>query len=127
MKMRLALAALVALLSVPATAEAVTERVVTDPADSGSIRANGCEVTKNRDHSVTVNCPVGHSAVLSWSVIGSTEPHAAISSAQPCRYQPTVRDLGRFHASDHLYRITQRVHHNVVISMEATFGGLTGP
>jgi hypothetical protein len=121
-KIRLPLiVALLAALGLPAVAQASLKRV-TDHADAGSVKANGCQVTKAADHSLSVRCPAGHAAVISWGVLGPALPHVSVSSKHPCRYQPHVRDMGRFHGNDHVYKITQRVHHNTIVSMTATFG-----
>jgi hypothetical protein len=120
------LVALVAALSVPGVAYGYIHRT-TMHGDDATVTANGCKVTRNADHSITVACPAGHWAKLTWNVVGQMQPYAAVD-CQPhtCSHLPAVRNLGRLHAADYLYRVTELIHHNRLVSMTATFGGYGG-
>jgi hypothetical protein len=121
----LLLAALPAALSVPGVAYGSIHRV-TLHGDDATVTANGCRVTKNADHSITFACPAGHWAKLTWNVIGQTQPRAAVDcQPQACFHLPAVREVGRLHANDNIYRVTELIHHNRLVSMTATFGGLS--
>jgi hypothetical protein len=119
----LLLAALAAALSVPGVAYGYIHRT-TPHGDDATVTANGCKVTKNTDHSITVACPAGDWAKLTWRVIGQAQPHASVD-CQPhaCFHRPAVRRLGRLHANDYIYRVTELIHHNRLVSMTAAFGG----
>jgi hypothetical protein len=128
MRLRIAvLAVLVAALSLPVAAQAYIQRT-TSPGDGATVKANGCNATRNADHSVTIACPPGHRAKLSWTLIGRMQPNVTVD-CQPhaCFYQPSVREVGHLHANNYIYSVTELVHHNRPVSMKAVFGGLSAP
>jgi hypothetical protein len=87
-----------------------------------SRHANGCQVIKNADHSVSVRCPVGVWTTLRWSFLGHGAATATVDClAHPCRYTPTVVNTGNSGlASFDGYVVSERVHHNRIVSMTAT-------
>jgi hypothetical protein len=125
MKLKLPLLlALIASLLMVSAAQAMILRKTVNGAEA-TVQANGCTVTKRADHSLTVACPAGHWAKLTWTMIGPNAFTYAAVDCEPhaCRYQPTVHKVARLHASDYVYSVTERVHHNRIVSMTTTWGG----
>lgn len=118
MRGRLGIALVLGALLVPAVARA---NVATHTAlgDWATVTANGCRVTKNPDHSISVACPRGHWAKLQWHFLG-TGPVAAVTvaAAHRCRFSAHAQDLGRsgIKNSD-AYVVTEPVHHTRIDSV----------
>jgi hypothetical protein len=114
---------LLALLALAAPVAAYASTTVTRTGDNTySVQANGCQVTKNADHSVTVHCSGSHYAALHWSFLGTSKPSVTVSAAHSLKYPLTLtRDQGRV-ANKSAYTVTQLVHDNTIYSVSATFG-----
>jgi hypothetical protein len=110
-------------LALPTTASALFG-TRSAPADEATITADGCRVTKNRDHSVTVRCPAGRWATLEWVFLGTGTQIATITCLEgPCIRKPSVTGLGRSGIKNlDGYRVIQRVQHNRVASAAVADG-----
>lgn len=114
----------VGLGAVPAQAYIISP-IHTESGDQAQITADGCKITKNADHSVSVRCPSGHWATFTWTEVGrgpvsSTTVDCVLHA---CARAPQVADLGRIPGvggSLHAYSVTQQVHHNRIASMTIT-------
>ncbi len=84
------------------------------------VLSQGCQVTKNPDHSIAVVCNQGKWALLRWSVSTNGSVSATVHAAHRLRYDPAVKQATI--AGQPGYTVSQRVHSNTISFVETHFG-----
>ncbi len=89
--------------------------LVRSGASATVVRGQGCQVTKNPDHSITVACSRGNWALVRWSVATNARPSVWVNSAHPLSHRPVFKQA--VVSGTQGYTISQIVHSNTISSV----------